>query len=307
VNQADDTVEMHQAPALSPDLGSGWNIHPRVTLLHLDASLAVVNKAASLVSVPATNCKISALSILADYLAGQLKTRDSRISTKSLPAELRRLTPLPVHRLDQYTSGVLCMAVNTQARQHLIEQLSAHAMKREYVAFAQGRAATANGTWRHWLRLSKDEMSQQIVPEAQARSARADIVEAITHFEVIEQYEIGKQVITRLRLRLETGRKHQIRAQAKAAGLPLIGDRTYNPDYRVEGEAPISFSRQALHAERLELEHPETGKRMSWQAVWPSDLRELERTLKRHAGNPKAEIRRPKEIRNPKSESQAAE
>jgi 23S rRNA pseudouridine1911/1915/1917 synthase len=107
-----------------------------------------------------------------------------------------------------------------------------------------------------------------------------------------------------LRLRLETGRKHQIRVQAASAGLPLIGDRAYNPNYRAHGNAPIAFPRQALHAELLELEHPEQpGKRMSWKAAWPSDLRELERVLlARRKQSPKAEIRMPKEIRTPKPE-----
>jgi 23S rRNA pseudouridine1911/1915/1917 synthase len=275
-------IELHQPAAISPDLGSGWHIHPRVTLLYLDSYLTVVNKGAGLVSVPANNCKISALSIIEDFLGGRLRVRDSRISAKSLPAGLRRLNPLPVHRLDQYTSGVFCMAMNSESREHLIEQLKVHTMKREYVAFAQGRAVPTKGTWRNWLRLSKDELTQQIVTESQGRSGGPDVLEAITHFEVIAQYQVGAHVFTQLRLKLETGRKHQIRAQAAAAGLPLIGDRTYNPDYRSEGRAPIPFDRQALHAERLELEHPETRKRVSWRAEWPADLRDLEGMLTRN-------------------------
>jgi 23S rRNA pseudouridine1911/1915/1917 synthase len=283
VNLTDDAIEVCASKATSPDFGSGWPIHPKVTLLHLDSSLAVVNKAAGLVSVPAQNCKISALSIVADFLCGRLNS-SNRISERSLPPGFRGRKPLPVHRLDQYTSGVFCMAMDPRAREHLIEQLTAHTMKREYIAFAQGRAIIGKGTWRHFLRLSKDELSQHIVPPAQARKADSGVVEAITHFEVIAEYCAGKQFVTQLRLRLETGRKHQIRAQAAAAGLPLIGDRTYNPDYRIEGRAPISFSRQALHAERLELEHPETCKRISWRAEWPKDLRELEKMLARQSG-----------------------
>jgi 23S rRNA-/tRNA-specific pseudouridylate synthase len=86
-----------------------------------------------------------------------------------------------------------------------------------------------------------------------------------------------------LRLRLETGRKHQIRAQAAYAGLPLIGDRTYNPNYRERaGVKPlIPFSRQALHAEVLSLVHPEqAGREMSWTAALPKDLRQLEGFLR---------------------------
>src|SRR5437899_3295878 len=105
LGDATDIVELLDRHASTLELGSGWEIHPRVTLLHLDASLAVVNKGAGLISVPAPNCEISALSILADFLAGRLKPRDRRIAAKSIPAAWRRLEPLPVHRLDQYTSG----------------------------------------------------------------------------------------------------------------------------------------------------------------------------------------------------------
>jgi 23S rRNA pseudouridine1911/1915/1917 synthase len=89
--------------------------------------------------------------------------------------------------------------------------------------------------------------------------------------------------VTKLRLRLETGRKHQIRAQAAHAGLPLVGDRTYNPACRGPGPAStrIPFPRQALHAEVLGLEHPgQPGTRMNWTAEFPKDLRQLEAALR---------------------------
>ncbi|HWH70402.1 MAG TPA: pseudouridine synthase, partial [Candidatus Sulfotelmatobacter sp.] len=121
--------------ATTLDCGAGWQIHPRVALLYLDAAVAVVNKGPGLIAVPAPNADLSALSILADFLAGRLKAQDRSVAGKTLPPAYRRLQPLPVHRLDQYTSGVFCMATNPTARGHLIEQLKAHSMKREYVAF----------------------------------------------------------------------------------------------------------------------------------------------------------------------------
>jgi 23S rRNA pseudouridine1911/1915/1917 synthase len=109
--------------------------------------------------------------------------------------------------------------------------------------------------------------------------------EAITHFEVMGEFGLagGKGFVTKLRLRLETGRKHQIRAQAAHAGVPLIGDRTYNPKYRTRdpAQSAIDFPRQALHAEVLKLEHPEQrGRRMEWRAELPKDLRQLENELR---------------------------
>jgi len=280
-----DTLELRARHATTLACGAGWQIHPRVSLLYLDSALAIVNKGPGLISVPAAEGDLSALSILTDFLSGQLKARDRNVAAKSLPPPYRRLVPLPVHRLDQYTSGVFCMATNPAARHHLIEQLKAHTMKREYVAFVEGRASAPKGVWRQWLQLSRDELRQHVLSETQARVAGPEAREAITHYEVIAEYPIagGTRFVTKLRLWLETGRKHQIRVQAANAGLPLLGDRTYNPGVREPDatKTSIDFPRQALHAETLTLEHPDQpGTRMSWTAELPKDLRQLENALR---------------------------
>ena len=280
-----DALELRGRHDATLACGSGWQIHPRVALLHLDSALAVVNKGPGLLSVPAADGDLSALSILADFLAGKLKARDRGGAGKSLPPAYRRLQPLPVHRLDQYTSGVFCMATNPAARHHLIAQLRAHTMKREYIAFAEGRSSKPGGVWRQWLQLSRDELRQHILSETHAKAAGSEAREAITHFEVVAEYPLagGRQFITKLRLRLETGRKHQIRIQAANAGLPLLGDRTYNPAVRgpASERTHIDFPRQALHAEVLTLEHPDhAGRRMTWTAELPKDLRQLEAALR---------------------------
>jgi 23S rRNA pseudouridine1911/1915/1917 synthase len=177
------------------------------------------------------------------------------------------------------------MATSPVARRHLIEQLKAHTMKREYVAFVEGQPDTPKGAWRQWLQLSRDELRQHVLSETQAKAAGSEAREAVTHYEVIAQYPLagGARFVTKLRLRLETGRKHQIRVQAANAGLPLLGDRAYNPGFR--GTNPtntrIDFPRQALHAEVLTLEHPDQpGRRMTWTAQLPKDLRQLETALR---------------------------
>jgi 23S rRNA pseudouridine1911/1915/1917 synthase len=280
-----DTLELRARHAATLACGSGWQIHPRVSLLYLDSALAIVNKGPGLISVPAAEGDLSALSILADFLSGKLKARDRSVAGKSLPPSYRRLEPLPVHRLDQYTSGVFCMATNPAARHHLIEQLKEHTMKREYVAFVEGRASAPKGTWRQWLQLSRHELRQFVLSETSARAAGDEAREAITHYEVIAEYPLagGQRYVSKLRLRLETGRKHQIRVQAANAGLPLVGDRTYNPAMRGPDldKTRIDFPRQALHAEVLMLEHPDQpGSRMSWTAELPKDLRQLETALR---------------------------
>jgi len=279
-----DALQLLDRQATTLDLGAGWQIHPRVSLVYLDSALAIVNKGPGLISVPAENAALSALSILADFLLGKLKALERGAAGRSLPPAYRKLQPLPVHRLDQYTSGVFCIAMNPNARGHLIEQLKAHTMKREYVAYVEGRAPAPKGTWRHWVELSADELRQQIISPAKAATTPDTAQEAITHYEVIKEYSLagGKQIISKLRLKLETGRKHQIRAQAAHSGLPLIGDRTYNPRYKEKPAPPglIPFERQALHAEVLTLEHPQrNGRQMSWTAALPKDLRQLETVL----------------------------
>jgi 23S rRNA pseudouridine1911/1915/1917 synthase len=173
------------------------------------------------------------------------------------------------------------MAMNPPARQHLIDQLKVHTMQREYVAYVEGRATAPKGTWKNWLKPREDELRQFVVPKKDDDKT----IEAITHYEVIAEFPLtgSREVITKLRLRQETGRKHQIRAQAAFAGLPLVGDRTYHPKYNDDAVRPprLEFPRQALHAEVLTLEHPDKpGIRMSWTAELPRDLRQLEAIIR---------------------------
>ena len=105
---------------------------------------------------------------------------------------------------------------------------------------------------------------------------------AVTHYEVLERYAQA----TLLRCRLETGRTHQIRVHLSALGHPLVGDPTYG-----KRNSTIPFNRQALHAERLGLLHPHTGKPMSWHAEPPADLQELLAALRREAAPAKHDSR----------------
>ena len=255
-------LQLLDRQATTLDCGKdGWQIHPRVTLLYLDPALAVVNKGPGLLSVPAENYELSALTILGDVICGKLP------AGRSIPAAYRMLQPLPVHRLDQFTSGVFCMAMNPSARRRLIDQLQARTMHRQYVAYVEGRLKETKGTWRNWLKLSDDQLRQFVIPREEPEA-----LEAVTHYEVVTEYK----GVTKIRLRLESGRRHQIRVQAAFAGVPLVGDRTYNPFRRID------FPRQALHAETLSLEHPDRpGARMTWTAALPKDMALLESDLRR--------------------------
>ncbi|HUK82417.1 MAG TPA: pseudouridine synthase [Verrucomicrobiae bacterium] len=282
-----NTLEMQGRRSTSVTLEKEWRIHARLGLLYIDASLAVVNKGAGLLSVPAPHSDLSALSILDDFLAGRLRAIGGMTAKHRLPPSFGHLTPQPVHRLDQFTTGVLCLAMNPTARARLIEQFQTHRAARQYVAFVDGRPKTQRGTWRHWLRFDDNNLRQCVLSERAAKEAGDDAQEAVTHYEVIEEFPIGAtgRIISKMKFNLETGRTHQIRVQAAHESLPLIGDRTYHPLYHATKQAravvPVEFTRQALHAEILSLEHPDKpGTRMTWTAELPKDLKQLEAKLR---------------------------
>jgi 23S rRNA pseudouridine1911/1915/1917 synthase len=254
IAEADAKIELLDRNTTSLNCGrDGLPIHELVTLVYLDSSLAVVNKSAGILSVPAATGEPSSLEIL-------------KFKLRTLPPAYRRLEPLVVHRIDYYTSGLFCLAMNPSARANLIEQVSAHTMRREYIAFVDGRPRHPKGTWRNWLKLNADETEQNVVT-----AGTPDAAEAVTHYEIVAEYP--RAGITKLRLRLETGRRHQIRVQAAHARLPLIGDRKYHPHYRGR------FPRQALHAELLSLTHPEHNRNMTFTAPLPEDMQRLEAIL----------------------------
>ena len=282
-----DALELQGRRCTSVTLEQEWRIHARLGLLYIDASLAVVNKGAGLLSVPAPYSDLSALSVLDDFLAGRLRAIGGATARHRLPPSFAHLTPQPVHRLDQFTTGALCLAMNPTARARLIEQFQTHRASRQYVAFVDGRPKTPRGTWRHWLRFDDDNLRQHVLSERAAREAGDDAQESVTHYEVIEEFTIRQsaRVISKMKFNLETGRTHQIRVQAAHEGLPLIGDRTYHPLYHAAKQnraaVPVEFTRQALHAEVLSLEHPDRpGTRMTWTAALPKDLRQLEAALR---------------------------
>ncbi len=256
----------------------------QLLLIYLDASIAVVDKGSGILSVPTDDIRRSALTVLGDFL------KNGRSGAgPSLAPRYRHLTVRPVHRIDQFTTGLLCFALNPASRARLIHLFQAHDITRGYIAYADGQPSKPSGTWRHWVKLTDDRLRQTIVGIVdRPANRRGEIFEAVTHYEVVSEWicsgPAGRdRPVTKLRLRLETGRRHQIRVQAASVGLPLIGDRSYHPAYHWEATlpAPIEFPRQALHAVELGFEHPEhPGRRMHWTSDLPEDLRDLERRLK---------------------------
>lgn len=177
-----------------------------------------------------------------------------------------------VHRLDKDTSGLLVVAKTLAAQTDLVRQLQARTVKREYLAVVQGRVARDG-------RIDAPIGRHPVKRTRMAVTARGR--QAVTHYQVLERY--GQATL--LRCRLETGRTHQIRVHLSSLKHPLIGDPAYG-----RRNSAIPFPRQALHAERLGLLHPRTGKPMSWQADPPRDMQELIATLRREGEDAKPSL-----------------
>ena len=180
-----------------------------------------------------------------------------------------------VHRLDKDTTGLLVVAKTEMARQSLIDQLGDHTMHREYLALVTG-AMTGGG-----------RVDAPIGRHAQDRlrmTVRDDGRPAQTDYRLVERFPRHSY----LRLRLATGRTHQIRVHMTHIGHPLVGDPVYAGRMMVpqglNDEALVRwrlFRRQALHAWRLRLYHPESGERMAWESPLPEDMVELLVLLRR--------------------------
>ena len=182
-----------------------------------------------------------------------------------------------VHRLDKDTSGLLVVARTLEAHKALVDQLQARSMGREYEAVVCG-AMTAGGTvcapiGRH--------------PTARTRMAvREHGKPAVTHYRVVERYAAH----TWVRVRLETGRTHQIRVHMAHIHHPLVGDPDYGGRLRLPAgssaglqEALRGFRRQALHAAQLTLLHPLDGEPRTWSAPMPADMERLIDALRKEA------------------------
>jgi len=167
-----------------------------------------------------------------------------------------------VHRLDKDTSGLLVVAKTITAQTALVRQLAARTVKRQYVALAAGDVARGGTVDAPIGRHPSRRTTMAVV--ATGKAAR-------THFDVIERFGIA----TLLSCRLETGRTHQIRVHLASIGHPLVGDPAYGK------RGPIAFARQALHAARLGLVHPATGKEREWHSPLPADFSALLDTLRR--------------------------
>ena len=161
----------------------------------------------------------------------------------------------PVNRLDKGTSGLLAVARNAHAQQLLQRMLHTDAFVREYLAVCQGHLPESEGVIDDPIGRLENSVKRVISPDG---------LPARTHYRIVAETEN----LSLVRLRLETGRTHQIRVHLAAAGCPIVGDYLYNPS----GADPRLPGRFALHACRLALTHPITGARVAVCSPLPDDL-----------------------------------
>lgn len=229
-------------------------------VVYADASILVLNKPAGLVVHPGSGNWTGTLLNGLLFAYPELKT----VPRAGI-----------VHRLDKDTSGLMVVARTLQAQNNLVQQLQARSVKRIYLAVAQGKL-TGEGTVEAPIGRHPRERTKMAV----VHSGKP----AITHWRTLEQFSAH----TLVECRLETGRTHQIRVHMAHIGHPLAADPVYGGRPRLTSPelnlALEDFQRQALHARKLSLQHPETGKTMSWKAPVPDDLTTLLLALRADAG-----------------------
>ena len=215
-------------------------------ILHEDDAFIVLDKPAGLLSVPLDqrDAAPSAFELVEDHLRSHGKKR-----------------PLIVHRIDQDTSGLVVFAKDARAQVELKGQFRRREPERIYWAVVYGHPHPGAGIWRD--RLVWDERAQ-IQKATHPRDPNG--TDASCEYEVIETFESASL----LEVRLHTGKRNQIRIQARLRGYPLVGERRYTFDSSERRQ--IVFARHALHAYRLAFRHPFDGRPLRFEAPIPPDL-----------------------------------
>jgi len=212
------------------------------TIAYQDEHVIVADKAAGVVVHPARGHREDTLAQLLQPLLGDEATANP---------ERRGI----VHRLDRDTSGLLVVARSEQALTRLQAALAQRQIEREYVALVEGRPPARSGTIEAPIGRDPRMRTRMAVGGAGQREAR-------THFTLERSFTDSSL----LRLRLETGRTHQIRVHLQAIGHPVCGD----PEYGTAGL--LGLERQFLHATRLAFAHPISGERIEVSSPLPADL-----------------------------------
>lgn len=228
--------------------GRDWS-RSDVPVVFEDEEMFVVDKPAGLVVHPAPGLSEPTLS---ELFKGEIEggSDDSRAGV--------------VHRLDRGTSGLMLLARSAESHSRLQRAIENREVERSYIALVTGAPRTKRGRIDAPIGRSPRERHRMAVDGAGARNA-------VTHFEVLES--LGDSTL--LRVRLETGRTHQVRVHMKAIGTPIVGDPTYG------GVDPHGLGRPFLHSARLALPHPISGEMLELESPLPDELEEALQAARR--------------------------
>lgn len=223
-------------------------------IVYQDEHLAVINKAAGMVTHPGAGVDTGTL---VNALLFHMKESLSGISGTVRPGI--------VHRLDKDTSGLIVIAKNDAAHQSLAAQIKAKTARRNYFALVEGVMKPDVGT-----------VDKPIGRHPTKRKQMAIVTDgrpAVSHFQVIERF----YKFTLVKVMLDTGRTHQIRVHMASLGYPVAGDLLYNPKSSGSEAARLKLGLRghALHAAQLSFTHPETGVLLEFEAPLPEDMRLL--------------------------------
>ena len=245
-------------------------------ILYEDDAIVIVNKQANMIVHPGK----------ANYrgtLAGALQFHFDQLST--LAGQHR---PGIVHRLDRDTTGVLVVAKDNQVHHKLSRQFEARTVKKEYLAIAWGEVEFDSDYIETHLRVHPKHREKMQVCQPESRSR-----EAITYYEVEQRFK----GFTYIRLYPKTGRTHQLRVHLKHLRHPILADRLYEGHAELNsselkisarelgGVDRILLTRQALHAFRLEFEHPRSGQSMRFEAPLPEDMKQTLSLLQQYCAH----------------------
>jgi 23S rRNA pseudouridine1911/1915/1917 synthase len=240
--------------------GSAHRRRPRggkegeLRIIYEDDVLVVLDKPPGLLSVPLAS-RSDAASV-EDELVAHLRSRGKR-------------RPLVVHRIDRDTSGLVVFAKRADVQLRLKDQFRRHEPERVYLAIVHGQPEPRKGTWRDRIAWDAKLLLQK---PAHPREAKGG--EAVSRYRVLEEFGDASLI----EVSLVTGKRNQIRVQARLHGNDLVGERLYvNPGRKGRR---IEFDRQALHAARLVFRHPLSGQVMKFEAPVPADFSALLQNLR---------------------------
>ena len=226
-----------------------------LNVVYEDDALLVVSKPPGILSVPLE--RSPDLPSVYDQVEQRFRSHGKR-------------RPFVVHRIDQDTSGLVVFAKDATSQYRLKSQFARRQPERVYLAVVYGHPSPPAGTWRDVLVWDTKALIQK---ETDRRDPLGK--EAVAEYRVVESFQDASLVEVRLR----TGRRNQIRIQARLRGHTLVGEQRYV--YGPDSLRPIAFGRQALHAYRLEFTHPADGRALAFEAPLPPDFTDLLTRLRR--------------------------